>query len=224
MSAQNLVRKLVSKLPQTIQRSLKRLKYANEIRSNRFYTDEPEFDLLDQWISEGDWVLDIGANIGHYTHRMSRLVGRSGRVLAFEPVPETFELLAFTVTSLPFSNVTLFNVAASDTVGITGMSIPKFDTGLDNLYMAHLTNTDADLQIMTLPIDNLALRKKVRLVKIDAEGHDLSVLRGMTALIDIHRPLLIIESDDEEISALLKGFGYTGNRLPNSSNVVFQPP
>lgn len=44
-------------------------------------------------MAPGDWALDIGANVGHYTKRMSDLAGPEGRVIAFEPVPDTFAVL-----------------------------------------------------------------------------------------------------------------------------------
>ena len=40
---------------------------------------EPEYGCLGDWIAEGDWVVDVGANVGHYTVRLSQLVGVSGR-------------------------------------------------------------------------------------------------------------------------------------------------
>ena len=93
-------------------------------------------------------MLDIGANVGHYTLRMSELVGDSGRVVAFEPVPETFALLAANARGFAIANVSLLNVAASDSAGIAGIRIPQFDDGLTNYYQASLT-TDAYSQRST---------------------------------------------------------------------------
>lgn len=89
-----LLKRLAAKLPLPIQQELKRFYFAWQIRRGRFYTDEKEFSLLNAFIAHGDWVLDIGANIGHYTRRLSDLVGPAGRVIAFEPIPQTFEVLA----------------------------------------------------------------------------------------------------------------------------------
>lgn len=222
MSPRDVLKWIAAKLPAGVQNELKRLQFAREMRKGRFVTDEKEFSMLDRWVDPGDWVLDVGANIGHYTSRLSELVGESGRVVAFEPVPATFELLAANVSRLRHRNVTLLNVAASDRPGSIGMSIPKFDTGLDNYYMAHLTDDDAALHVVTLPIDSLGIQERVSLVKIDAEGHDLQVLRGMQSLLKRCQPVLITESDDPGLESMLSELGYTGSRLQNSSNVVYE--
>jgi ubiquinone/menaquinone biosynthesis C-methylase UbiE len=88
------LKKLAARLPLRWQQELKRRYFANQIRKHSFRAPEPEFEMLSPMVSAGDWVLDVGANIGQYTLRLSELVGESGRVISFEPVPETFELLA----------------------------------------------------------------------------------------------------------------------------------
>lgn len=222
MAFKNLAKKMVSKLPGHWQNEFKRLQFSYQIRRDTFFTDEKEFAMLDQWVSEGDWVLDIGANIGHYAARLSELVGQSGRVIAFEPVPATFELLAANMARLPQNNVTLLNIAASDSTGIVGMSIPKFDSGLNNFYMAHLTDSATDLQIMTAAIDALQFPGKIKLAKIDAEGHEIPVLSGMRDLLDRDHPVLIVEDNSEELIGFLHGLGYRHKKIKSSSNTIFE--
>ena len=94
-------KRIASRLSPGTQNEMKRLQFAHQIRTNSFYTDEAEFSRLEEWVSEGDWVLGVGANIGHYTMKLSALVGPSGRVIAFEPVPATFELLAANAAKSP---------------------------------------------------------------------------------------------------------------------------
>lgn len=221
MAVNSVFKRVASKLPRTWQNELKRLQFRHEIRKGNFLTDEREFAMLDQWVSEGDWVIDIGANIGHYTVRLSSLVGPSGRVLAFEPVPETFELLAANVARAPNQNVTLLNAAASDSTATVGMSIPSFDTGLKNFYMAHVTAGQGELQIMTLAVDSLAIANRVSMVKIDAEGHEMAVLEGMKDLLQRDRPVLVVEDSSEEIGRFLAPYGYHGRREAGSSNLIF---
>ena len=88
------IKKLVALLPDDIQSELKRFRYRQQIKRGSFITDEPEYDLLHTFIKNGNWVVDIGANIGQYSKRFSELVGLEGRVIAFELVPVTFALLA----------------------------------------------------------------------------------------------------------------------------------
>src|SRR5215470_17062957 len=110
----NLLKRIAATLPAVWQNELKRVHFRNQIRHNRFVTDEPEYSILPTLISAGDWVIDVGANVGHYTKRFSELVGPTGRVIAFEPVPETFALLAANLQVLPKTNATLINAAVSD--------------------------------------------------------------------------------------------------------------
>ena len=66
-------------LPNSWQHELRRRHFQRGIRRGRFYTDEKEYALLDTLLAQGDWALDIGANVRHYTMRMAELVGPSGK-------------------------------------------------------------------------------------------------------------------------------------------------
>jgi FkbM family methyltransferase len=216
-----LLKYISARLPRRWQQGLKRGHYARQIARGQFDAGELEYALLPQLIGQGDWVIDVGANIGHYTMRMSDLVGANGRVIAFEPVPQTFELLAANTALLQQSNVTLINAAVSEAQSIAGMKVPVFsDTGLDDLYDAHLTD-EGSLKVMCLSLDSLQLRNPIRFVKIDAEGHELSVLKGMAALIERDRPTLLVEGDDADVERLLGGMGYAWKQLPGSWNRIF---
>ena len=140
MPIKNMLKRIASLLPLAAQNSLKRKLFSSQIRRGTFRTDEQEYELLTEWVSGGDWVIDVGSNIGHYTLRLSSIVGDSGRVLAFEPISETFELLAANVARAGVRNVTLLNAAASDKTDVVKMDIPSFDTGLDNYYMANISD------------------------------------------------------------------------------------
>lgn len=180
--------------------------------------------MLADFVREGDWAVDVGANVGQYTKRLSDLVGRSGRVFAFEPVPATFALLAANAERFAHANVSLFNAAVSARLDVMGMAIPRFSTGLVNYYEAHLTQTpDSGVQVLTLPLDSLNIEHPVALVKIDAEGHEAHVLAGMWALIDRFKPVLIVETGPTALIDDLKRHGYRADRAPGSSNVVFRP-
>ena len=220
----HLIKRMAAKLPGDWQLALRRRMYARQIRRNAFRTSEPEYDRLGEWIREGDWVLDIGANIGHYTKRFSELAGASGRVLAFEPVPDTFALLTANVRLFAHANVSLFNAAVSDRLDLSGMMVPEFETGLRNYYEARLADAaSAAFSVLTLPVDRLAIEARVALVKIDAEDHEAAVLAGMSRLLEKHHPVLIVETGDEEVVKRLAGLGYGSERLPGSPNILFRP-
>lgn len=216
-----VLKTIAARPPLRIQQELKRIYFAYQIRCNRFFTDEKEFAIVDRLISPGDWVLDIGANVGQYTKRFSELVGDSGRVIAFEPVPDTFELLTANAQRFRQKNVTLFNAAASDQCVALGMAIPTLSSGLSNYYAAHLTPTANGLTVLTFPIGNLLFPHSIRLAKIDAEGHELAVLRGMENLLRRDQPTLIVETFAADVEKFLLGFGYRMKQIPGSSNKLF---
>lgn len=222
-----LVKRSVAHLPRRWQQEMKRVHFGRAFARGRYSAGEPEWERLHEWVKAGDWVVDVGANVGHYTAKLSQLVGAHGRVLAFEPVPETFELLSANLARLPNRNVTLFNAALSDSTALVGMSIPKFDTGLDNFYMAQIngekSGSAAALSVLTLPMDALDLPHPVRLVKIDAAGHERSVLSGMIRLLRRDHPVLIVEDNDSSLTEFLAAEGYRRTHAEGSCNCVFLP-
>lgn len=217
------LKRLAARLPRRWQQELKRRYFGRQIRNRSFRTDEAEFELLSAMVSTGDWVLDIGANLGHYTVRLSELVGAGGRVISFEPVPETFELLAANVALIPHRNVTLINAAASDSAGVCGMQIPKLDdSGLDNFYTAHLSAEPSSLNVLRIAVDSFSPPEPIRFVKIDAEGHELPALRGMQRLLERDHPILVVEDNSPEVSAYLVELGYSSEKIAGSSNRIFR--
>lgn len=217
-----VLKQFVSKLPEKWQAELKRLHFSRQIKGNKFLTDEPEFKMLNELIQPGDWVIDVGANVGHYTKRFSELVGFSGRVIAFEPVPATFALLSANTQLFTHPNVTLINAAVSDRLAVVSMSIPKSSSGLTNYYRAHLSGADGTLPVLTLSLDSIDIEQKIVLVKIDAEGHEAIVLAGMQKLMELHHPTLIVENPTKETRSHLSSLGYETVQLPNSPNVLFK--
>jgi FkbM family methyltransferase len=219
------LRSFVARLPLRYQQELKRLHFARMIRRGLFtkaIENEGEFARLHQWIRPGDWVLDLGANVGNYAARLSELVQANGRVVAFEPVPQTFELLTANAARLPLRNMTLLNVAASDRFALHGMRVPVIEGGVQNPYMAHLTDENPEMSVMCLPVDSLDIQHPVSLVKIDVEGHELAALKGMRRLLERDHPVLIIEGRSPDVSAYLDSFGYSFEQDKGSPNRVFQ--
>ncbi len=144
--------------------------------------------------------------------------------MAFEPIPTTFALLAANVRASGARNVTLFNVALSDGATIASMTIPPYDdTHLNNYYQARIC-ADGDYPVFCMALDSIPLPERVRLVKIDAEGHDLKVLGGMESLLHRDRPVLIVEGSlSGSIAAWLAERGYLLRKSAGSPNIVAEP-
>jgi len=218
-----MLKAIAAQLPLRAQQALKRHLHGYRIRSRTFSGGEPEFERLAEWVRPGDWAIDLGANIGHYTYRLSELAGAAGRVIAFEPMPQTFELLSANVARFRHDNVTLVNAAASDHTGIVNMALPRFESGLDNFYMAQITEQAADIRALALTVDSLNIEHRVALVKIDVEGHEIHAVNGMRELIARSLPVLIIEGSDDTIDDRLQHLGYSSLTLDGSPNRIFLP-
>lgn len=219
------LKQLASRLSLRSQQELKRLHFGRLIRNGTFMTAEEhdtEYGRLDAWVRRGDWVIDVGANVGNYSARLSQLVGPEGHVFAFEPISETFELLTANMMRQPLRNITLFNAAVSDGIGLSGMEVPRQADGLENRYMAKLTETaDAPFRVLRLSVDALELPHRVSLVKIDVEGHELSAVRGMRSLLARDHPVLVVEGRDAEVASFLQALGYAFTEQSGSPNRVF---
>lgn len=128
-----MIRQLASTLPRAWQEELRRFRFLHRAKIGDFSPNEPEAEVLHQYVSSGDWVIDIGANVGQYTLLLSKLVGPSGRVLAFEPMTVTASTLASICSRhAPWQNISVLNVAASDHVGTLGFNLPLDNAGLRN--------------------------------------------------------------------------------------------
>jgi len=219
-----MLKRLIATMPLWVQDELKRLYFRGQIKKGTFLSPEPEFEELDKFASDGDWVIDIGANIGHYTIKLSNLVGANGRVIAFEPIPITFAHLSENTLYCKYRNITLINAAVSDEASLVGMSIPNFTSGLKNYYQASISPEVkvTDTAVLSLSMDNLQICHKISLIKIDAEGHEPIVFRGMHKLVERDRPTLIVETVTDGIRKHLLSLGYTEEKYDGSPNVVFR--
>lgn len=212
-------------LPLELRRAVRRYRLRMLVKSGRFDSEEPEYRRLAEWLGPGDIALDVGANFGSYTLRMSELVGNDGRVFAFEPVPQTFAMLIAALTARNCRNVTALNIACSDASGPAKMWIDDHPVTGENLYQATITQTaDGSTAIYKMRADDLPLPRPVKLIKIDAEGHDAAVIAGMWQLICASMPTVITEHPPAETIARFEKLGYSVLALPRSPNKVFIPP
>lgn len=221
-----ILRVIFGWLPLGAKRFIRAVRLEHLVRQRRFNSDEPEYARLQEWLRPGDIALDIGANFGSYTLRMSELVGCAGRVFSFEPVPQTFHMLVRAVAAAGCRNVTTLNVACSDRDGFVRMVVPDDELTGENLYGASITDdTQHGLVVFRVCIDQLPLpRSGIRLVKVDAEGHDHLVISGMWELLKSCMPVLIAEHPRPDIVSRLENLGYSVTRSEKSPNSVFLPP
>jgi FkbM family methyltransferase len=170
---------------------------------------EPELDLILPAVKSGDEVLDLGANYGLYTYRLSRAVGRSGRVFAFEPIPFTTRTLRVVTRLLALRNVTIVPAGCSDTNGMISFTVPVQSSGAPGSGQAHIgtrndqrpgsevqvrwnQTTRVECAVVALD-DYLPPLRSLSLIKCDIEGAELLAFRGAARTIQQHLPTVICE-------------------------------
>jgi len=142
-------------------------------------------------------VFDIGAHAGFYTLLFSHLVGLSGKVLAFEPLPRNLAYLHKHLRLNGIRNVQVLEVAVSDKVGIS-----PFAEG-ENSYTGALAQTGA-MRVQSVSLDDLYARGSLPLpnfIKIDVEGAEDLVLTGASLLIARARPTIFLATSGCEVDA-----------------------
>jgi FkbM family methyltransferase len=173
---------------------------------------EGEVAFFRKVLRPGDVAIDVGANIGALTLPMAQLVGDGGKVFAFEPNRENFSLLIRNLLDHDprYENVVAYEAAVSNCYG--EKHVPKLsDLEHRNYGRVEINDTGKGMRVETRIIDSLNL-PKCRLIKIDAEGHELEVIQGARLTIARCRPILYIENDrrekSQELIAELIGMGY----------------
>lgn len=150
----------------------------------------------------GQTAIDAGANLGYMTAVMAQCVGPTGRVWAFEPVDETYELLELCRALNALDHVALVPVALGATNGSTGIIYDRRHSGLATM---HPKRVGGELQQVPLrSLDALVAVGQVTrpaLIKIDVEGHELDVLRGARATIAEASPAIVFEFNERAATA-----------------------
>ncbi|MGE3260744.1 MAG: FkbM family methyltransferase [Bacteriovoracia bacterium] len=170
--------------------------------------EEPEMAILPWFVRSGDHVLDIGANFGYYTSRLSALCG-SGKVHAFEPIPSTAADLAAIVHKLRLKNVELHSVGVGERNGIVEFELPLQDVGTPSAGQAHISGRDnsgmdshysfkksVKVRCQVAALDSAEWRERiarVAFIKIDIEGAEYFALKGMAALLGRDQPVVLME-------------------------------
>lgn len=155
-----------------------------------------ESGLMDRHVAEGDWVLDIGGNAGLHTVRLAALVGKGGRVVAFEPVAALRERLLRNCALNGFTHVQVRNEAVSSSAGtqliyVDPPGFHHFNATLVDDRSGESSRIPAP--IATVRLDDLDFEKRVAFVKMDIEGYELEALRGGERFIQRHRPVVLAE-------------------------------
>jgi FkbM family methyltransferase len=197
------------------------------------HTYETEIDqLLKQILRPGDVFIDVGANVGYFSLVAAGLVGTQGEVHSFEPDPRAHALLARSAVENHLSNIWCHRVALwREETRLSLIGRNDVALGYVTESAANLSEPPAIAARLDAYLGALHIGKPIRMVKIDVEGAEVEVIRGMSETLRTDRPLLVIEAFDpmlarfhhriEDIFAAL-GEGYaardgTGRRVHNAT-------
>lgn len=180
--------------------------------------------LIGAILKPGDAVLDVGANIGYYSILAGKLVGRQGRVFAFEPDPYTFELLR---KNIELNGLTGVVEPVCKAVGQQQATAKLFlspeDSGDHRLFDPGDGRAES-VPVECVRLDDFLLKEapglieRLRLVKMDIQGYEVAAYRGMQGFLARMNPELITEYEPctlasagtsaKEYLELLQSYGY----------------
>jgi FkbM family methyltransferase len=136
-------------------------------------------------IEPGMVVVDVGANIGIFTLYAARSLQAKGRIYSFEPTPRTFRILKDNVQVngfLELGVIELHQTAVSDRAGTSRFVTFAANSGHNTLFEEGVSGDPIDVATVTLD-QALAAEPRIDVVKIDAEGAEPLILRGMREVI-----------------------------------------
>ncbi len=147
-------------------------------------------------IGRGSTVFDIGAHVGEWTLLFSELVGPSGRVVAFEPDPVARSSLLKNLRMNRVANVLVEGKVVSDKVGTALLTAERFGSGLSSIVRPVAPGAPhKEVEVDSTTLDEYCMTRQVYpdWIKIDAEGAEPLIVKGMRALIENHHPSVILE-------------------------------
>lgn len=152
----------------------------------------------------GDLVVDVGANIGYMTSILALRVGARGRVYSFEPHPGIFEVLRTNVTNWNADGrcgqIILYNAALASREGVGTLRVPDYfcrNQGTSSIEWQNIRSVGQTLAVRLLTLDDIFPRDEtIGVVKLDVEGYELEVLRGMERMLRARRVRHIVFEED----------------------------
>jgi FkbM family methyltransferase len=198
-----------------------------------------ESRLMAQVVSRGWTAVDAGANFGWHAVHLARWVGPEGRVIAFEPIPQSFLELSENRDLNGCENLEIVNAALGSVEGPVTFYLPPIHLG--GGAASEFLDIGEKVQVPMRRLDSVLEQRgiaRVDFVKADVEGGELNLLRGAERLFERCRPAILIENVDihcqrfghtpQDVVRFLKERGYLGKYIDRRGELVSfdenQPP
>jgi FkbM family methyltransferase len=182
-------------------------------------------------VQPGWTVVDAGANFGWHAIHLAKDVGPQGTVLAFEPIPASFQELTENTALNDCPQLKPLNLALGDQDGTISLYLPAVHLGAG--AASQFLDMGEKVQVPMLRLDGFLEREgidRVDFIKADIEGGELNLLRGAAGLLARCRPAILIEIVDihckrfghgpNEVIGYLAGHGYAGKFIDAEGNLV----
>lgn len=172
----------------------------------RYKNDKGGIAYLLSSIRSGETVLDIGAHKGGYLYYMQKQVGKEGQVFAFEPQSRLFNYLGGIKQEMAWSQVHLHHLALSDQPGTFTLYIPsnkksKATSPGASLLRSVIKDSELSEEVRTQTLDAFCQEKNIvpNLIKLDVEGNELKVFEGGRAILEKHKPRILVECEARHV-------------------------
>jgi FkbM family methyltransferase len=181
--------------------------------------------LINKILKNGMVCLDVGSNIGYYVLLESELVGKEGKVIGIEPSPINFEYLKKNTDISLNKNIEIYNFAAADENKTLDFVIgSKSNWSKVLVENEKVQPGDKLINIQAKQIDAFVREKryqKIDFVRMDVEGYEYNLLKGLEEVMKIFKPKLLIEvhkmflgiDKTKEMFERLKQHGYEAKYL-----------
>ena len=190
--------------------------YDFNIFLNPYFHEYDITQMVFHALSPGDVFVDVGAHGGLYTVIAGLRVKGTGKVLSLEPNPVNLIFLKSNIELNNLNNVSLIPKAADDKFGRIQLFYSTHNTALTSA-----NKTDGKMiEVETTTIDKATEAFPfVKIIKIDTEGHDLTVLKGALRTLE-KAHFVIIEQNSSDIRKLLSGIGFALSTLKPSGYLL----
>ncbi len=174
--------------------------------------ERSETTFIASVVRSGDHVVDAGANIGFHTMHMAKLVGPEGRVDAFEPLPYLADALEASIRENRFEDrIGLHRLALDERAGALPIRHAPRTANFGGGHFAPnepVPPNHADVLVATDRLDDVLAGRPCRFIKIDVEGAEPRIIRGATATLRNHQPILLAELHERQLQ-IVSGIGAT---------------
>jgi FkbM family methyltransferase len=146
---------------------------------------------LQRRLRPGDTFVDVGANIGYYSLLASQLVRNAGHVVAVEASPAFHRHVRQNAALNRYDNIRAINGAVSDSEKVLKFVLASSHNMGANSIVPYEGPAESTFEIEARPLPDLLSEEEIaraRVIKIDVEGAEGSVVRGMTPMLPLLRP------------------------------------